>query len=107
MTIMEYAIVRSQMEILEDMESGRVPVTVASFSELHDYVDANEYGGLCEDLWWCLPEDATDKQYDENDGNCLLHFDLANAVQSAVDQWLKSYPVTIAETIRYRRLLNR
>jgi hypothetical protein len=108
MTITEYAIVRSQMEILEDMVSGKVPVTVSSFMELHDYVDANEYGGLCEDLWWCLPEDATDKQIADNDGFYLIgsHLDLANTVQSAVNQWLKEYPVTIAiaELIRHRRL---
>jgi hypothetical protein len=26
-----------------DMRLGRIPATVASFSELHDYVDANDY----------------------------------------------------------------
>ena len=30
-------------EIRADMESGLVPRTVTSFSELHDYVDANDY----------------------------------------------------------------
>jgi hypothetical protein len=34
-----------QNEIAADMKSGIVPETVASFSELHDYVDANCYGG--------------------------------------------------------------
>jgi hypothetical protein len=29
--------------IKADMETGAVPVTVRTFSELHDYVDANEY----------------------------------------------------------------
>lgn len=29
--------------------SGLVPTTLASFGELHDYVDANCLGGLCED----------------------------------------------------------
>lgn len=30
-------------EIRQDMEAGLVPVTVTSFSALHDHVDANEY----------------------------------------------------------------
>ena len=35
---------------LEDLVSdGTVPRTVGSFAELHDYVDANCLGGLCDD----------------------------------------------------------
>lgn len=30
-------------EIRHDIGTGQVPVTAASFSELHEYVDANEY----------------------------------------------------------------
>lgn len=40
---------RMKREILADMASGRVPGTVTTFSELHDHVDANEYGGFCDD----------------------------------------------------------
>jgi hypothetical protein len=29
--------------IREDIASGQVPATVSTFSELHDYVDANDY----------------------------------------------------------------
>ena len=46
MFIIEHAIERSKVEILEDMSNGIVPTTVSSFSELHDYVDANEYLSL-------------------------------------------------------------
>lgn len=31
-------------EIRQDVACGIVPATVASFSELHDHVDANDYG---------------------------------------------------------------
>ena len=31
-------------EILKDVVNGHVPATCKTFSELHDYVDANEYG---------------------------------------------------------------
>ena len=30
-------------EIDADIKAGQVPATVASFSELHDHVDANDY----------------------------------------------------------------
>lgn len=31
-------------QILDDISNGLVPETVKSFEELHEYVDANEYG---------------------------------------------------------------
>jgi hypothetical protein len=42
------AVARAKREILEDIECGLVPSGVASFSELHDFVDANWYGGAFE-----------------------------------------------------------
>lgn len=49
-----------------------MPETISSFSELHDFVDANMYGGLCD------PESRSD-------------FSLGDviAVQEKVDAWLK------------------
>jgi hypothetical protein len=35
-------------EIRQDIDNGTVPSAVCSFSELHDYVDANSYAGLDE-----------------------------------------------------------
>jgi hypothetical protein len=76
------AVARSKKEVEEDVASGRVPRDVASFSELHDYVDANEYGGLCDTVPWItsagrarLSEDGTDA---------------ANQVQNEVDAWIKA-----------------
>jgi hypothetical protein len=33
-------------EIRADMATGKIPTTVRSFASLHDFVEANEYGGL-------------------------------------------------------------
>jgi hypothetical protein len=41
-TTSEYAD-RIMAEIDDDIKAGLIPATVASFSELHDYVDANDY----------------------------------------------------------------
>lgn len=40
------AVEQGKREILEDISNGRVPADVRDFSHLHDFVDANEYGGL-------------------------------------------------------------
>jgi hypothetical protein len=62
---------RAKAEILADVASGTVPSTCASFSELHDYTDANGYGG------------AFEHPFDNNET------DFWNAVQTAVDGWIK------------------
>lgn len=64
---------KSKLEILQDIEIGVLPESVSSFSELHDYVDANCYGGFCED----------DYEVSEN-------YELENEVQNQVDAWLKN-----------------
>lgn len=75
--IVTNAVERSKLEILSDIDAGIVPTTVRTFSELHDFVDANEYGGLCEDLFDQIA------QGEENYG-----VDLVNEIQDAVHDWL-------------------
>ncbi len=75
----EQAVARAKREILEDIASGRVPASVVSFSELHDHIDANEYGGACEGSWF----NGTDAQRDAG-------FTFWDRVQNAVDAWLKA-----------------
>ena len=97
MLITEYAIERSKTEILEDMSSGKIPKSIASFAELVEYIDShnsplkgsdpaclrdpNEYGGLCEsEYWWSINRDSE---------ACLA---LCTGVQDAVNAWLKTDP---------------
>jgi hypothetical protein len=77
-------LVRMKREILTDIASGRVPDTVLTFGELHDYVDANEYGGACESDedahgWW----DGDEEQRQAS----MLYWDWA---QCQIDAWLKA-----------------
>ena len=62
---------RAKKEVLAHVAAGIVPRTCASFSQLHDYVDANGYGG------------AFERPFDNNET------DFWNAVQDAVDRWIK------------------
>ena len=67
---------RAKAEILADVAAGTVPSTCASFSELHDYTDANGYGG------------AFERPFDNKET------DFWNAVQDAVDAWIKQGGLT-------------
>ncbi len=69
-------------EITKDMQEGKVPECVCSFSELHDYVDANGYGGAF--AWPCLPSEDRTGAYQEE----FTRF--WNAVQGNVDAWLQA-----------------
>ena len=76
---------RIKREIREDMASGLIPPTVASFGGLHDYIDANEYGGFCDDLGYDGFHSISD-QFPS--WEAFVNF--ANAVHDEVDAWLKS-----------------
>lgn len=79
---------RAKREVREDILAGRVPNTASSFSELHDYVDANEYGGLCEDWFWPhLAWDDEDAWYGSKEQDEQTNF--MNRVQDEVDKWLR------------------
>jgi hypothetical protein len=73
------AIELSLSEIRDDVRMGTVPTSVATFSELHGYVDANEYGGLCQGadgpIDWCADSDWVE---------------IGNEVQYAVDDWIRA-----------------
>ena len=78
---------RMKAEILADVASGRVPRRVKSFSHLHDFVDANCYGGtekMLEELDAAGPD--TDEQHVANLGRLC---DLCNPAMELVDQWIK------------------
>lgn len=70
---------RAKREILADMAIYVVPYTVTSFGQLHDYVDANEYGGLCDPSFEFA--DVINPDTPEGIAN-------ANQVQEILDEWL-------------------
>ena len=46
---LELILARMKAEILQDMRDGNVYGGVSDFGTLHEFVDANEYGGFCDD----------------------------------------------------------
>jgi hypothetical protein len=79
---------RIKLEIMEDVCSGIIPVSMERFSDLHDYVDANCYGGteaLLDKLDDAAP--ATDEGHRAAlDSMC----DLMNEAMEFVDVWIKA-----------------
>lgn len=71
------AVALAKHEIEGDMRAGIVPRDVGSFAELHDYVDANAYGGL------------TSGAYAKLSSSDLVRF--ARSVQDELDAWLRSH----------------
>ena len=87
---------RMKTEILADVRNGTVPESVASFSQLHDYVDANLYGGteaLLDEL------DAAVPDTDEGHSTALVALcDLANPAMDTVDTWIKAGGIAAAQS---------
>lgn len=82
MTKIEETVERMKAEILADVLAGRVPDNVESFGELHDYVDANCYGGFCEDDY--------ELERDANGDITQAQVDFFNACQGAIDEWIRT-----------------
>jgi len=83
-TRQRFAFMRARAEIHRDVAQGIVPKTVTSFAELHDYVDANEYGGFTDlDGAWAFDDDEAWNEQTVAE---------MNDVQNALDSWLRSRP---------------
>jgi hypothetical protein len=78
---------RMKADIVADVKAGIVPATVASFSELHNYVDANCYGGAEELFGEVVTESATDQEHQAK-------VDIVNGIMApaieATDAWIKA-----------------
>ncbi len=70
------------------IDQGIVPATVANFGDLNDWVDANEYGGFCDDGIadaLILKFGGRDPHYGMPEA--MLEF--MNSCQDAIDNWLR------------------
>ena len=85
---LDESIERMKQEIIEDITAGRVPADCPSFSELHDYVDANCYGGFCEDdVMQALTDHFGGLDEDKGMPDALIGY--LNDAQNSIDRWIK------------------
>jgi hypothetical protein len=93
---LEQTVERMKTEVISDILTGDVPSDVTSFSDLHDHVDANYYGGafeesekmhgphVAEEAAWQIHKD------DAFGSGCERCTTFWNAAQDAIDRWIKS-----------------
>lgn len=92
---------RMKREILDDVSAGTVPANIAGYADLHQYVDANCYGGT-EALFDAAHDAATDTE--EGHTAAWNSFcDLVNPAIETVDAWIKSGGITSAIAQRATR----
>lgn len=77
-------------DIIESRHGNALPLTVDSFSQLHDYCDANELGGLCDDA----VTDEGNRLFPEREDDSTLAtqewMDACNHIQDAIHAWLET-----------------
>lgn len=84
---LEQIVARMKGEILCDIAAGRVAADVRSFSELHDHVDANCYGGFCDQAF----ADALAAHFgggSEREGMPDGMVGYLNAAQASINNWI-------------------
>jgi hypothetical protein len=83
--VMVPVIERAKAEIRADIAAGGVPPTVACFADLHNHVDANEYGGATE-----TDPDTGEGWWDGDEADRRRTMDFWNRVQAELDTWLRN-----------------
>jgi hypothetical protein len=79
------------IEIMVDIGDRRYDAAdIKSFSDLHDYVDANEYGGLCRDDINAKAEELMPQRTDADTIATQEFMGACNELQDKVDQWIRS-----------------
>lgn len=76
-------------EVLACIRSGQIPQDVRTFSDLHDYVDANEFGGFCDPR--CTLDVGEDR-------DCAF----VNDAQDAIHYWLQALRPHVYADTAYR-----
>ena len=86
----EETIEHMKAEVMAEIASGRIPDSVESFSDLHDYVDANEFGDFCDDQY----ADAMIAHFggrDADEGMPDAMMDYIVTCQDAIHVWLSEH----------------
>lgn len=98
MITLSETIARMKREIRDDVRLGRVPDNVKSFAELHDYVDANEYGGLfCEDSVVAHLNSQFGRGPDDDMPAAMVDF--INEAQNVVNDWMATEPLPLIRDV--------
>jgi hypothetical protein len=79
----------AKLEILGYVANGIISSDVCTFGELHDYVDANEFGGLCRDDISAKADELFPHVGEDDDGIASQAFMVAsNELQDELNAWI-------------------
>lgn len=78
------------VQIMHGIHDGTVPHgVIKTFGDLHDYVDANEYGGLCDSAVTAAANKLMPHKAGEDCISSGDYMDLANDIQNRLDLWIR------------------
>lgn len=77
-----------KLGIINDINAKILPPNIVDFRDLHNYVDANEYGGFCIEEF-VEPLIQLFGGRDEDEGMPQAMLDFMNEAQGVVDAWIK------------------
>ena len=78
----------AKLQIIDDIRHGIVPATVTSYSELHDFVDANFYGFGFDSRFFT--DAMIDSHHDGHDSRPYeRHISVTNAMQDHINGWIE------------------
>lgn len=92
--LFEHTLNHAKREVIMDIERGKLPgnlTHIKSFDELHQYVDANCYGGFCDDFVWSFLWIYFDGDPDEISRDHEIPAEMVSfitKVQTALITWL-------------------
>lgn len=89
-SFVENAIARAKAEILQDELFGSINGPVLRFSDLHNWVDANCYGGMCEEMFAEVGNHLFPRTKSEDDEVMFSQalIGACNRIQDALDAWI-------------------
>lgn len=96
-TLLWSVIASMKLGIINDINAKILPPNITSFSDLHYYVDANEYGGFCIEEF-VEPLIQLFGGRDEDEGMPQAMLDFMNEAQGIIDAWIKGANKTVRES---------
>lgn len=80
----------------EPLAGKIVPITITSFGDLHDYCDANELGGLCDDDITAKGSGLFPERTDNGTLATQAWMDACDVIQDTIHDWIASGSMRVA-----------
>jgi hypothetical protein len=96
-TMLWSVIASMKLGIINDINAKILPPNVTDFSDLHNYVDANGYGGFCIEEF-AEPLIQLFGGRDEDEGMPQAMLDFMNEAQGIIDAWIKGANKVVKES---------